>query len=315
MSPTHINSMTRGAFLRRAAGAAGALALGAAVDFGRTAGAATAPLATRAIPKGANHETVPVIGLGTRSMSRSNAKAVAGQTDVIRTLLAEGGRIIDTAAAYTNGDSESVIGEALHQNSLRPQAFLVTKLGERGKEAGIRSIENSFKQLRTEVIDAFLVHNMIDIETQLPTLLDYKSKGKIRYVGITDTSRRQDELIKYLDRLDFIEFEYAADSREAENRLLPAARDKGVACLIALPLGRGRALNVVKGKEVPQWAKQELGVQTFAQLLLKFVVGHPAVTAAIPSTLNPAHMAENLAAGRGPMPDARQRARIGEIWA
>ncbi len=302
------DTMTRAGFLR----AVGAAALMSGLPT--QAFAAAAPMATKAIPKSKNGETIPVIGLGTRSMSRKDPKAVSGQADVIKTLLDGGGRIIDTAAGYTGGDSEGVIGEALQNTNKRSGTFLVTKLSERGKANGIESIENSFKQLRTDVIDLFFVHNMVDIETQLPTLLEYKAKGKIRYVGISDTSDNQDALIKYLDQLDFIEFAYAADSREAESRLLPAAMDKRVATLIALPLGRGRALNSVKGKEVPQWAQAELGVHTFAQLLLKFVIGHPGVTAAIPSTLNPAHMAENLEAGRGPIPTAKQREMIGEIW-
>ncbi len=307
-------SLSRGDFLRAAGKAIGAVTVACALPGHVIAGAAPATMATRPIPKSANGERLPVIGLGTRSMSRKDAKAVTGQGDVIKTLLAGGGRVIDTAAGYTNGDSEAVIGEALATNNLRANAFISTKFGERGKENGIKSIEDSFKQLRTDHIELMFIHNMIDIETHLPTLEEYKAKGKFRYIGISDTSDNQDALIKYLDRLDFIEFAYAADSREAENRLLPAAMDKRVACLIALPLGRGRALNAVKGKDVPQWAKEELGVTTFAQLLLKFTVGHPAVTAAIPSTLNPAHMAENVEAGRGPIPDAKQRQRIAAIW-
>ena len=312
-----VAALSRGDFLRAAGKTFGvvaaASALGPMLSGQAFAGAAPA-LATHPIPKSKTGETIPVIGLGTRAMSRKDPKAVAGQGDVIKTLLEGGGRVIDTAAGYTGGDSEDVIGEALQKTNMRKNAFIVTKLGERGKLAGIESIENSFKQLRTDVVDVFFVHNMIDIETQLPTLEEYKAKGKIRYIGITDTGDNQDALIKYLDRLDFIEFAYAADYRNAESRLLPAAMDKRVATLIALPLGRGRALNAVKGQEVPQWAKEELGVRSFAQMLLKFVVGHPAVTAAIPSTLNPGHMAENLDAGRGPIPDAKQREKIGEIW-
>jgi len=302
-------AVTRGEFLAGALGAA-------AFALTPTAFAAEnrAAMTTRPIPKSSKKEMLPVIGLGTRSMSRTDTKAVAGQADVIRTLLNGGGTLIDTAANYSGGDSEEVIGEALAKDNARAKAFLATKLSERGKDAGLRSIENSFKSLRTDVIDLFFVHNMVDIETQLPTLLDYKAKGKIRYVGITFTGNGQDGLIDHLDKLDFIEFQYAADSREAESRLLPAARDKGVATLIALPLGRGRLLQAVKGKEVPQWAKEELGVETFAQLLLKFVIGHPAVTVAIPSTLNPSHMAENVAAGKGPIPNEKQRGLIADIW-
>ena len=307
-------SLTRAGFLQGAARTASAIALAAAMPSLAWPASASGSLATRPIHKSKTGEVVPIIGLGTRSMSRRDAKAVGGQSDVIRTLLDSGGKIIDTAAAYTNGDSEDIIGEALANAASRGRTFISTKFGERGKENGLRAIETSFKHLRTEVIDLMFIHNMIDIPTQLPTLEATKASGRFRYIGISDTSDNQDELIRWLDRIDFIEFAYAADSREAEKRLLPAALDKGVACLIALPLGRGRALSAVKGMEVPVWAKAELGVETFEQLLLKFVVGHPAVTAAIPSTLDPAHMAENLVAGRGVMPDVEQRAKIAAIW-
>jgi aryl-alcohol dehydrogenase-like predicted oxidoreductase len=302
--------LTRAGFLKTAAKTASALAFAATLP----AFASVAPLALRPIPKSKAGEQLPVIGLGTRSLSRSDIKTVSGQGDVIATLLNGGGKIIDTAASYTGGDSEDVIGEALAKTGSRNKAFIATKFAERGKENGLRSIATSFKQLRTDTIDLMYVHNMVDIPTQLPTLEDFKARGKFRYIGISDTSDRQDELTKWLDRLDFIEFAYAADSREAEKRLLPAAMDKGVACMIALPLGRGRALSTVKGKDVPAWAKEELGVTSFAQLLLKFVISHPAVTAAIPSTLEPQHMAENLEAGRGPIPDAKQRTKIAAIW-
>ncbi len=305
--------LTRAGFLKTV----GAVALSAAIPVPLALpafAAAGGPLATRKIHKSKTGEQLPVIGLGTRSMSRRDAKAAAGQSDVIATLLAGGGKVIDTAANYTGGDSEDFIGEVLAKTNARSKAFISTKFAERGKENGLRSIETSFKQLRTDTIDLMYIHNMVDIPTQLPTLEDFKARGKFRYIGISDTGNNQDELIKWLDRLDFIQFAYAADSREAENRLLPAALDKGVSCLIALPLGRGRALSAVKGKEVPAWAKEELGVETFAQLLLKFVVSHPAVTVAIPSTLDPKHMAENVAAGQGPIPDAKQRAKIAAIW-
>ena len=298
--------LTRASFLKTT----GALALASALP----ALAAASPLAQRPIPKSKTGERLPIIGLGTRSLSRSETTAVGGQGDVIATLLGSGGKIIDTAASYTGGDSEDIIGEALAKTNARNKAFIATKFAERGKDNGLRSIATSFKQLRSDTIDLMFIHNMVDISTQLPTLEDFKARGKFRYIGISDTSDRQDELVKYLDRLDFIEFAYAADAREAEKRLLPAAMDKGVACLIALPLGRGRALNAVKGKDVPAWAKEELGVESFAQLLLKFVIGHPAVTAAIPSTLDSKHMSEDLDAGRGPLPDAKQRAKIAAIW-
>jgi aryl-alcohol dehydrogenase-like predicted oxidoreductase len=306
--------ISRANFLKGTLAAGMALTAAPLLRAGPAFAAASSPLNEKPIPKSKTGEKLPVIGLGTRAMSKSDTKAVSGQSDVIHTLLSQGGKVIDTAANYAGGDSEEVIGEVLKAGNLRSKAFLATKFAERGKENGVRSIENSLKVLNTDQLDLMYIHNMVDIPTQLPVIEDYKARGKFRYIGISDTSDNQDELIKYLDRLDFIEFAYAADGREAENRLLPAALDKGVACFIALPLGRGRALKAVQGKEVPEWAKQELGAETFAQLLLKFVVSHPAVTTAIPSTLQAKHMTENLNAGRGVIPDAKQRERIAAIW-
>jgi len=312
------SAFTRAAFLK---GAAKVAAVAAAAPLMKSfpvlaaAGAAT-PLNTRTVAKSPNASLkLPVIGLGTRSMSKTDAKAVAGQAEVINTLLDGGGKIIDTAANYTGGDSEEVIGDALAASGKRKMAFITSKYAEKTKEGGEASIANSLKSLRTDVVDLMFIHNMVAIGIQLPVLEAHKSKGVLSYLGISETSDRQDELEKYLDRLDFIEFAYAADMRDAEKRLLPAAKDKGFAVLIALPLGRGRALQAVKGKPLPEWAVKELGVESYAQLLLKFVVGNPAVTAAIPSTLNPHHMAENLAAARGAIPDEKQREKIAAIWA
>ncbi len=309
-------NLTRSAFVRGAAGAA--LALGAAPLSSALAtvpNPKAPPLHLRPVHKSPLMIQLPMIGLGTRSMSKTEAKAVAGQAAVIDALFNGGGTVIDTASNYTGGDSEQVIGDALEKTGLRGQAFIATKISEQGKEAGLKAIENSFARLKTQLIDLMFVHNMVDIPTQLPALQDLKMRQRVRYVGISETSDTQDELIKHLDGLDFVEFAYAADFRQAEKNLLPACLDKGVSTLIALPLGRGRTLNKVKGQQVPEWAKKELAVETWAQLLLKFVISHPAVTVAIPSTLDPKHMVENLAAGRGPIPDAKQRERIAAIWA
>jgi aryl-alcohol dehydrogenase-like predicted oxidoreductase len=316
MAPSHKNppAFTRAAFLKGAAKAAAVVAAALLIKTRPAFAADAAPLAVRTVPKSfEGYVKLPVIGLGTRSMSRTDTKAVAGQAQVINALLDGGGKVIDTAANYTGGDSEEVIGSALAALGKRGMAFIASKYAEQTKEGGEKSIRNSLEVLRTNVVDLMFIHNMVAIEAQLPVLEAAKGRT-VRYIGISDTSDRQDELEKYLDRLDFIEFAYAADMRAAEKRLLPAAKDKGVAVLVALPLGRGRALQAVKGKQVPEWAKKELGVETHAQLLLKFVIGHPAVTVAIPSTLDPKHMAENLAAGRGPIPDEKQRAKIAAIW-
>ena len=308
------SAFTRAQFLKAAAKAAAVVAAAPLIKTMPALAAEAAPLAMRTVHKSfEGYLKLPVIGLGTRSMSKSDSKAVAGQAQVINTLLDGGGKVIDTAANYTGGDSEQVIGDALAASGKRGMAFIASKYAEQTKDGGEKSIRNSIEAMHTNLIDLMFIHNMVAIETQLPVLESHRGRI-IRYIGISDTSDRQDEVEKYMDRLDFVEFAYAADMRAAEKRLLPAAMDKGVSVLVALPLGRGRALQAVKGKPVPEWAKKELGVETHAQLLLKFVIGHPAVTVAIPSTLDPKHITENLAAGRGPIPDEKQRAKIAAIW-
>jgi len=308
MDRTPHTGLTRAAFLKLSAAAAIAVAAPRSQAF-----AAASLLTTRPIPRSKNGETLPVIGLGT-AQDFGARKDVEAKAQVIKELLDGGGKIIDTAANYAGGSSEELIGELLDNAKSRDRAFIATKFQENGRENGIASIENSFKRLRTNFIELMFIHNMNDVDTHLPTLKDYKAKGRFRYIGVTSTGRNQDDLTKWMPDLDFVEFAYAVDTREAEKRLLPMAQDKGVAVLVALPLGRGRLLSAMKGKDVPEWAKKELGCDTFAQLLLKFVVSHPGVTAAIPGTNRPHHMVDNLGAARGPMPDAKQRERIVQLW-
>ena len=306
---TDTSRCSRSTFLKVAGAAMLASTLPGSPSF-----AAAAPLAMRPIPKSKTKEQLPVIGLGTSQVfaSRGDAAAMTAKGDVVKTLLQEGGRVIDTAAAYR--ESEGVVGDLLEPLTLRKQAFVATKFGEQSRDNGIASIARSFKNLRTDMIDLMYIHNMVDVDTHLPTIKQYKADGKFRYIGISDTSNNQDKLTTWMDQIDFVEFNYSVDTREAEKRLLPMAKDKGVAVFVALPLGRGRLLNRVKDTPFPEWAKAELQCATFAQLLLKFVVSHPAVTTAIPATSRQKHVGENLDAGRGPLPDAKQRERIAAIW-
>lgn len=302
--------LSRKQFLSAAAAAASLAALPGATR------AAEGALVTRTIPKSKSKEQLPVIGLGTAQDfgAGGDAAVVEQKAQVIKELVAHGGRILDTAAQYSRGGAEAFCGEVVEKNALREKIFLATKFGERGKEAGLQAVDTAFKRLRTNMIDLMFVHNMVDTDTQLPTLKAEKDKGRFRYIGVTSTGDDQDRLTTWMDQIDFVEFAYAVDSREAEKKLLPMAADKGVAVLVALPLGRGRLLSKVQGQQVPEWAQKELGATSFAQLLLKFVASHPAVTAAIPGTNRPQHMIENLAAGRGALPDAKQRERIAAIW-
>jgi len=300
--------LSRAQFLKLA----GAVGAAAAAPISSLLAASESPV-MRLIPKSKEGELLPVIGLGT-AQDFGDRRDIADKTQVLKILLGGGGRVVDTAANYARGSSEELLGELLEQHDFRSKAFIATKFGERGKENGIESMNRSFQRLRTKQIDLMFVHNMVDTVTHLPALRDYKAQERIRYFGVTSTGRNQDQLARWMGDLDFVEFAYAVDFRDAEERLLPMAADKGVAVLVALPLGRGRPLRVMRGKEVPEWAIEELGCRTYAQLLLKFVVSHPAVTAAIPGTNNPKHMAENLEAGHGPMANGKQRERIAALW-
>lgn len=308
--------LTRKRFLRTA----GAAAFGAAVPTTLPAQSqspmAQPPMVRKPIPRSPNGETMPVIGLGTnRYKDPGNAAETAQRMDVIRTLLDAGGSVIDTAEGY--GQSEAVLGDLFTRMGNRDQVFIATKVSERGRDNGIETMEKSFRELQTNVIDLMMVHNLRNDDVHLPTMLEWKAAGRFRYVGVSHfLSWFQSGVIPVMEtgNLDFIQIKYSVDVRGAEKRILPVAQDLGVAVMINVPLGRGSLLEDVEGQSVPEWAREELGCETFAQLLLKFVISHPAVTVTIPGTTKAKHMADNVVAGQGPLADAKQRARIAAIW-
>ena len=295
--------ITRGQFLTLAGGAVAAVVA--------PAWAAEA-INTRAIPKSKTGERLPVVGLGTAQDFGDRSNDFDAKMQVVKSLVDGAGRVLDTAPSYR--EAEAVCGEYVEKLGVRDKLFLSTKVQERGKENGVRSVEQSFANLRVKVIDLMNIHNMVDVDTHLPLLRDLKAQGKIRYIGVTSTGSNQNELTRWLKDVDFIQFAYSVDMREPEKQLLPRAQDAGVATFIALPFGRNRLLNAMRGKTVPEWAMKELGCESYAQLALKFVVSQPAVTVAIPGTNNPRHMADNLRAGTGVMPDAKQREKIAALW-
>ncbi|MCB2109316.1 MAG: aldo/keto reductase [Rhodobacteraceae bacterium] len=281
------------------------------MPFLPSAMAAETPILTRPIPK--TGEQLPMMGLGTSSSFRS--ADTQARRDVIAALIDGGASLIDTAPSY--GDAEDATGDVIASLGNRDKVFLATKVAERGADAGIASIENSFKVLQTDVIDLMQVHNLVDTNTQLGAIRDMKAAGRIRYSGVTHWRPDAQEALADVmsaEDVDFVQFNYSVDVRQPENRLLPMAQDKGIAVLINVPLGRGRLLEAVKGREVPAWAR-DLGCDSFAQMLLKFVLSHPAVTCAIPATSKVRHINDNLNAARGRLPDAKERERIAEYWA
>lgn len=223
-----------------------------------------------------------------------------------------GGKVIDTSPTY--GTAETVVGDLVSELKIRDSLFIATKVSLRnlGREAGLEQIEQSFKRLQVAKIDLIAVHNLRDTQTQLGTLRELKQAGRIRYVGITTSFEKQypefEQTMKK-EQLDFIQVDYALDNRNADERILPLAADRGMAVMINLPFGRGRLFQAVQGKTLPQWAS-EFDCKTWAQFFLKYIVSHPAVTSAVPGMAKVEYVADNLAAAQGRLPDAAMRRRM-----
>ncbi len=295
--------MTRRRFLQAASGCILSMAAGVRAAEG---GAMT----TRPIPKGG--ESLPVVGLGTWQTFDvgGSAEERAPLQEVVRLLLEGGGRVIDSSPMY--GRAESVTGDVVASLPGLPRPFLATKVWTTGKAAGEAQMRESMRRMRTDRMDLMQVHNLLDWETHLPVLQEWKAKGRIRYVGVTHYATSSFPLLERLlaaGNVDFVQLPYSAASREAEKRLLPAAAEHGVAVLVMRPFEEGALFSAVKGRPLPAWAA-DAGAASWAQLFLKFVVSHPAVTAAIPATRRPDHMRDNLGAGAGPFPDEKLRRKI-----
>jgi len=287
-----------------------------ASSAGASVSGLSGPLVAKPIPS--SGELLPVIGIGTarRFDVASTEEELAPLRTVLRELPILGGRVVDTAPSY--GNAETVIGELMQALGNRDQLFLATKVGagRSGVEAGIAEMQGSLKRLRTDHVDLMMVHNLAGIREMLPVLRQWKAEGKTRYIGMSTSFERQyDDFVTVMESevLDFIQVDYAIDNRSAEKRILPLAQDRGMAVLTNLPFGRGRVFKQFQGQPVAPWA-QELGIQTWAQFALKYVVSNPAVTVAIPGTARPQYLVDNLGAGHPPMPDERTRARMAALF-
>jgi aryl-alcohol dehydrogenase-like predicted oxidoreductase len=262
-------------------------------------------------------ELLPAIGLGT---SRTHDVALDEASlkpllKVLRTLINGGASLIDTAPSY--GRAEAVCGALAASSGLRERLFLASKVSSTGREAGLRQIEASFKALQTKRIDLLQVHNLQDTRTQLKLLRELKEQGRIRYIGVTHyLDSAHERLLEVLrqEPVDFVQFNYSIGERNAERELLPYCADKGIAVLINRPFQRAALFEKVRGRKLPDWATVELDAGSWAQLMLKFILAQPAVTAVIPATSNPRYMADNLSAGHGRLPDAAQRQRILQLF-
>jgi len=272
-------------------------------------------LVTRPIPS--SGERLPVIGLGTwQTFDVGGDERARGPLREVLSAMVEGGaKLIDSSPMY--GSSESVVGDLVAALELRPRLFLATKVWTRGREEGIRQMEQSFRRLRVRQLDLMQVHNLVDVATHTRTLEDWKQAGRVRYVGITHyTSSAFREVERSLrgGNYDFLQINYSLDEPEAAERLLPLAHEKGAAVIVNRPFGKGSMFRRTRGKPIPDWAR-ELGVASWAQYFLKWIVSHPAVTCAIPGTSKPEHMRDNLGAAHGALPDAAMRGRMAEYFA
>jgi aryl-alcohol dehydrogenase-like predicted oxidoreductase len=303
---------TRREWLQRVAGAGGLLALAP-----RAVLAAETKLISRAIPS--TGERLPIVGLGSSATFAQVARSedITALRAVLKQMTDLGGTVFDTAPAY--GASEEVAGRIAQELGIAQTLFWATKLnvagwggGSANPDAARKQLETSFRRIGKPVIDLVQVHNMGDVRTQLPILREYKQKGRIRYIGVTTTVASQYAALVQLMRnapLDFIGTDYAIDERHAEETILPLARDKGIAVLVYAPFGRTRLWQRVRGRQVPDWAR-EFDASSWAQFFLKFVASHPAVTAITPATSRPANMADNMGAAVGRLPDAAMRKRM-----
>ncbi len=295
------------------AGAAGLIApvFGAGSD--KSAGDAI----TRAIP--ATGEKLPVIGLGTNNYSPTTPEERATRREVLEKMPSLGGTVVDTAPAYRQ--SEVVLGELMAELANREMFFLATKVTAPQGDAkrGADMIAESFRRLRTDRFDLMQVHNLDGVDVLMPALLEGKKARKFRYIGITtsntDAHGRMAEYMR-AHPLDFIQVDYSIDNRAAAERVLPLAQERKFAVLVNMPLGGRRDGNLLRrlgDKPLPAWAA-DIDATSWAQVLLKYVVSHPAVTCAIPGTTRLTHLVDNQQAGRGRLPDAAMRKRMEEWW-
>lgn len=307
--PGRRGPISRRTFLQLSAGA------GLLAALGPTAlRAAPDTLNVREIP--ASGQRIPVIGLGTArtfNVDPDNATAMRPLEKVLQNFYDGGGRLVDSSPMY--GRAETVVGRLAERLDIADDLFMATKVWTHGREAGIEELEASREHMGGGHLDLIQVHNLLDLQTQLDTLKAWRDEGRVRYIGVTHyTASSHERLTRIVERepIDFVQFNYNIMTRHAEQRLLPAAANNGVATLINEPFERGSLFGRVKGASLPEWT-EELGIESWAQLFLKFIVSHPAVTCAIPATSDPEHAADNIGATHGPLPDADQRERMASL--
>ena len=268
----------------------------------------------RTIPS--SGEKLPAIGMGTWLTFDAGDSEPRRQDlkEVLRIFHENGGKLIDSSPMY--GSSEKVVGDLVGDLNLRKHFFVATKVWTNGEANGIGQMQQSIQKMRTGVMDLMQVHNLVDVRTHLATLRKWKAEGKIRYIGLThyvvSAYPELMELIK-TEKPDFVQFNYNIGVRDAEQKLLPFCADNGVAVINNRPFDGGGLFKKIQGKALPPWAK-EFESENWAQFFLKYIISHPAVTCAIPATSNPAHMAENIGAAYGLLPNVSMRKKMVDFF-
>jgi len=266
----------------------------------------------RAIPR--TGELLPVIGLGTWQTFDVGPAAYLSRADLLQRFSELGGRVVDTSPMY--GEAETAIGAMVADRGLHDQLFFATKVWIRGKGEGVRQMNESFSKLQVPLVDLMQVHNLLDVDSHLETLAEWKTEGRVRYVGVTHyTVESHSQLERFLDRgiVDFVQCNYSLAVRRAESRLLPMAAAHGVATLINRPFESGQSFREAARRPLPAVAV-ELGCESWAQVFLKYAIAHPAVTCVIPATSDLDHLEQNMAAGIGPVPDEAARHALVDAW-
>ncbi len=272
-------------------------------------------LILRSIPH--SGEKLPTVGLGTARVFDVGADgAQRGELEgVVSALVAGGGSVIDTSSDY--GSAEGVVGDLVQKLGVRQRVFIATKIrsGTDAKTARAE-FERGLKRLKSDGVDLLQLHNVSRADESLAQLREWKEMKRCRYIGVTSTYEGDYgamEAIIRREKPDFVQVAYSLGDREAEKRIIPAAAEVGAGVLTALPLGRSSLFRVVKGKPLPDWAK-DFDAASWAQLFLKFLIANEAVTAVIPGTDKAEHMQDNLGAARGRLPNKSERAKIVELW-
>ena len=303
--------MTRRTAVRLIGGAAAT----AAVWPGRSGAMdnAASNMLLRTIPS--SGEKISAVGLGTSRTFDvgSSPNERAPLKEVLQRFVQLGGKLVDTSPMY--GRAEEVIGDLAAELKLEDKLFFATKVWTSGKQAGIESMERSLKLLQTKRIDLMQVHNLLDLDTQLATARAWKEEGRVRYVGVThyvESALPALEKVLQREKLDFLQINYSIVEREAEKRVLPLARERGVATLINRPFARGDLFSRLRKKPLPDFAA-EFDCESWAQFLLKWILAEEAVTCAIPATSDPRHLEDNMRAGMGRLPDAKMRERMAQF--